>query len=94
MNRPHFSMSGQSGTMQPNSWKSHGNSPLEPNRAGYQNVQHTAIEDMRRLMSSEQSLSAENIRELRDRVASGYYLSRVAAEQTAERLLDENFDLE
>ena len=31
--------------------------------------------------------------ELRDRVASGAYLTRDAAEATASRLLDENFDL-
>jgi len=52
MNRRHFSMNGQSGTMQPNSWKSHGNSPLDHTEVGNQNVQRTAIENMRRLMSS------------------------------------------
>jgi len=56
-------------------------------------ISGTAIENLRRLMTTDTPISEDRISELRDRVASGAYLTRNAAEITASRMLDENIDL-
>ena len=90
MNRPHFQL-GEGGVF-----------PLRPQdrtlgEAGGLNTQNpdgTSIERLRRLLRQETELSEAKISELRDRVASGIYLQRSAAEQVASRLMDSSFDLE
>ena len=95
MNRPHFSIGGRSGA----NFAEQLCSQLEPmwSCRGLINSGHpqaTAIENLRRLMSSDLPLTADRIAELQDRVARGDFLTRDAAEATASRLLDDNFDLE
>ncbi len=93
MNRPHFPIAVQTGMGAKFTWNAtaadHSLAGLKA--AGSNNG--TAIENLRRLMATETAMSADRVAELRDRVASGAYLSRNAAELTASRMLDENFDL-
>lgn len=94
MHRPHFSIGGRIGANTSGQLPSQSepmSSLQQLNSAGQSRA--TAIENLRRLMSRDVSLSEDQIAALRDRVARGDFLTREAAEATASRLLDNNFDL-
>ena len=94
MKRPHFPIGGRSGTgnMRSQGDPSDGFAAQEPYAAELPEL--TAIEKMRGLMSRDIALTEARVAELRDRVARGDFLTREAAEATASRLFDDNFDLE
>jgi hypothetical protein len=95
MNRPHFSISGRSGanfaeqlrSQSEATWSSRGLTSSSQPPA-------TAIENLRLLMSRDVPISADRIAALRDRVSRGEFFTREAAEATASRLLDDNFDID
>ena len=94
MKRPHFPTSGRSGAgnMRSQGDPSDGFAAQEPYETEIPEL--TAIEKMRALMSRDIAMTEARITELRDRVARGDFLTREAAEATASRLFDDNFDLE
>jgi len=85
MKRPHFPISGRSEA---------GNMRNQGNPYEAELPELIAIEEMRLLMSHDIAMTEARIAELRDRVACGDFLTREAAEATASRLFDDNFDLE
>ena len=89
MNRPHFQLSG--GNAFP--IRSSAGSALS-STGGSDDSGATSLERLRRLSRQQTGLSDDRIAELRDRIASGASLTRSAAELTASRLVDDNFDLE
>ena len=94
MNRPHFPIAGRTGMGASAAWNATSADQSLLGSAAAESVNRTAIENLRRLMSTDTPMSADRISELRDRVASGAYLTRNTAEITAVRMLDENFDLD
>lgn len=87
MNRPHFSTGGCS-------WR-----PLAGRHSDRPSLSdapppRTEIEYLRRLLRQELPMTDARLAELRDRVAKGVFLTRQAAEATASRLIDDNFDLQ
>ncbi len=93
MNRPHFPIAGRSGMGDASMWNTGGERQSLLGAASSGSINGTALENLRRLMAADAPMSEARISELRDRVASGAYLTRNAAEVAASRMLDENFDL-
>jgi len=94
MNRPHFPIGGRS----TGSLGGHCGQQIADS-GGYAGLQSghpkpTAIENLRRLMHQDSTLSDERISEYRERIARGDFMTRQAAEATASRLMDDGFDLE
>jgi len=86
MNRPHFSIPGQHRSGRGNDHFGDGFQAGGSSR--------TEIENFRQLMRTSGDLTADEVGVFRNRVALGLYLTRDAAEATASRLIDENFDLD
>jgi len=94
MNRPHFPIAERTGLGDGSIWNATAHHQPLLSSASAGNISGTALENLRRLMATNVPLSADRVSELRDRVASGAYLTRNAAEITASRMLDDNFDLD
>ncbi len=95
MNRPHFPIGGRSEA----GFTGQSGDPLEGLNAQQNSTAHGmsvsgAVEYMRQLVNRDREFTEARISELRDRVARGDFLTREAAEATASRLFDANFDLE